>query len=170
MVSRNVHPTIHLRPSGEGKALMRMQKMRAVLGLTLLLAGTISTVHLAQERNTPRGEWRYQSGDAGGTRFSPLDQIDASNFEKLRVGVDLPRRQLRPGTVHQFPLDPDLRERHAVFGGGTAPHRGRHGSQDRGSCLDLPRTAHHSLAALHARGLREGCRPRRGGRPRSDSS
>ena len=57
----------------------------AVVGLTLLIGAAVPMVNRAQERGTPRGEWRYQSGDASGTRYSPLDQIDASNFEKLRV-------------------------------------------------------------------------------------
>ena len=50
--------------------------------LTVALAATSVT---AQEPGTEDGEWRYQSGDAGGTRFSPLDQIDASNFSDLEV-------------------------------------------------------------------------------------
>ena len=50
--------------------------------LTVALAATSVT---AQEPGTEDGEWRYQSGDAGGTRFSPLDQIDASNFGDLEV-------------------------------------------------------------------------------------
>jgi glucose dehydrogenase len=39
----------------------------------------------AQDRGTPEGEWRYWGADAWSTRFSPLDQIDAGNFEKLEV-------------------------------------------------------------------------------------
>ncbi|NIY07243.1 MAG: hypothetical protein GWN02_02710, partial [Gemmatimonadetes bacterium] len=31
------------------------------------------------------GEWRYWGGDAGSTRYSPLDQIDADNFGRLEV-------------------------------------------------------------------------------------
>ena len=31
------------------------------------------------------GEWRYLGGDAAHTRYSPLDQIDARNFEDLEV-------------------------------------------------------------------------------------
>jgi quinoprotein glucose dehydrogenase len=65
---------------------MGIKKNRlGLFGLTLLIASAASTVDQAQERNTPRGEWRYQSGDAWGTRYSPLDQVDAGNFEKLRV-------------------------------------------------------------------------------------
>ena len=31
------------------------------------------------------GEWRSYAGDNGSTKYSPLDQIDASNFENLRI-------------------------------------------------------------------------------------
>jgi len=34
--------------------------------------------------NVP-GEWRYWGGDAWSTRYSPLDQINATNFGKLKV-------------------------------------------------------------------------------------
>ena len=37
----------------------------------------------AQDRRNPDGEWRYQSADAWGTRYSPLNQINASNFNDL---------------------------------------------------------------------------------------
>ena len=30
-----------------------------------------------------KGEWRYQGADAGSTRYSPLDQVTAANFETL---------------------------------------------------------------------------------------
>ncbi len=45
----------------------------------------MTALAVAQERGNPRGEWRYQSGDAWGTRYSPLDQINASNFEDLEL-------------------------------------------------------------------------------------
>jgi quinoprotein glucose dehydrogenase len=31
------------------------------------------------------GEWRHYSGDAGSTKYSPLDQIDATNVDRLEV-------------------------------------------------------------------------------------
>ena len=37
----------------------------------------------AQQRPEPAGEWRYIGGDAGHTRYAPLDQINATNFEEL---------------------------------------------------------------------------------------
>ena len=37
----------------------------------------------AQERRNPDGEWRFQSADAWGTRYSSVNQINASNFNDL---------------------------------------------------------------------------------------
>ena len=34
---------------------------------------------------TENGEWRSYAGDVAGTKYSPLDQIDASNFERLEM-------------------------------------------------------------------------------------
>ena len=39
----------------------------------------------AQDRGSPFGEWWYQSGEAWGTRYSPLTQVNASNFENLEI-------------------------------------------------------------------------------------
>ena len=62
---------------------------RRTLGLCCMLALALVVVVPAlpgaQERGNPAGEWRYQSGDAWGTRYSALDQIDASNFGDLEV-------------------------------------------------------------------------------------
>ena len=60
---------------------------RSSRGLALALAATLAlpALALAQERDNPPGEWRYQSADAWGTRFSPADQIDATNFTDLQV-------------------------------------------------------------------------------------
>ncbi|MBM62943.1 MAG: hypothetical protein CL484_08350, partial [Acidobacteria bacterium] len=55
-----------------------------LLWTTLALALVVTAV-AAQEPGTEDGEWRYQSADAGGTRFSPVDQINASNFNDLEV-------------------------------------------------------------------------------------
>src|ERR1700687_3277860 len=37
------------------------------------------------ERGNAVGEWRYWGADAWSTRYSPLDQIRASNFDSLQV-------------------------------------------------------------------------------------
>lgn len=53
--------------------------------VTLTALTLSATVLSSQERGTPPGEWRYWGGDAWSTRYSPLDQIDAQNFESLEV-------------------------------------------------------------------------------------
>lgn len=50
------------------------------LGAGLLTAQTTKTV-----RGNAAGEWRYWGADAWSTRYSPLDQINASNFGQLEV-------------------------------------------------------------------------------------
>jgi quinoprotein glucose dehydrogenase len=64
---------------------------RSSRGLALALAATLAlpALGLAQvpglRNGNPPGEWRYQSADAWGTRFSPADQVDAANFADLDV-------------------------------------------------------------------------------------
>jgi len=51
---------------------------RILLATSLILTATVPSA--AQDR---QGEWRYIGGDAGHTRYSPLDQINKDNFEEL---------------------------------------------------------------------------------------
>ena len=40
---------------------------------------------VAQQGAPANGEWPTYGGDLGGTKYSPLDQIDRSNFESLAI-------------------------------------------------------------------------------------
>jgi quinoprotein glucose dehydrogenase len=44
-----------------------------------------STNHGAPAHSTKNGEWPHYTGDLKGSRYSPLDQINADNFNKLEV-------------------------------------------------------------------------------------
>src|SRR6185503_11189463 len=57
--------------------MKRVLNTVAAVGLTALSA-------LAQQ-GAKNGEWRTYGGDLGNTHYSPLDQISASNFDKLEV-------------------------------------------------------------------------------------
>ena len=62
--------------------------LAALLALTLALAPTGAQAQDAgpwQTYDTSGGEWRSYAGDVKGTKYSPLDQIDASNFSDLEV-------------------------------------------------------------------------------------
>ena len=42
-------------------------------------------VSVAAQQGATNGEWRTWAGDLASTRYSPLDQVDADNFEELEV-------------------------------------------------------------------------------------
>ena len=44
-----------------------------------------ATIPVRAQSGAKNGEWRTYGGDLGNTRYSPLDQINASNFDKLEV-------------------------------------------------------------------------------------
>ena len=54
-----------------------------VLALAALLG--VPSAGSAQRTGLENGEWRYLGGDAGHTRSTPLNQINASNFSDLQV-------------------------------------------------------------------------------------
>jgi len=59
-----------------------------VAALGLLLAGALrspASQGPALVRGNAPGEWRYWGADAWSTRYSPLDQINAANFDSLQV-------------------------------------------------------------------------------------
>src|SRR6266404_2695438 len=39
----------------------------------------------APPSGTAQGEWRYYGGDAGSTKYSPLDQINRDNVKNLKI-------------------------------------------------------------------------------------
>src|SRR6266849_3337350 len=65
-----------------------------VVGLVVITTGVSGQLFLggsppqgpwAAQPATKNGEWPHYAGDTRGTRYSPLDQITASNFNKLEV-------------------------------------------------------------------------------------
>ena len=57
--------------------------MKPTLRAAALLA--VATALATQPLSAQQPQWRYWGADAASTRYSPLDQIDASNFEQLEV-------------------------------------------------------------------------------------
>src|SRR3954454_72914 len=65
-----------------------------VLGLAAVAGGGAVVVRARQsearqgntlERGNKAGEWRYWGADAWSSRYSPLDQINAKNFDSLQL-------------------------------------------------------------------------------------
>ncbi len=60
-------------------------KKRLIPGAPLVVATMLSTMLSAQLPSTKNGEWPYYTADLKGTKYSPLDQVNAANFNKLEV-------------------------------------------------------------------------------------
>ncbi|HEX8032017.1 MAG TPA: hypothetical protein VF491_26335, partial [Vicinamibacterales bacterium] len=63
------------------------------LGVILLAAftGPVVSGQPSSNREAPRGEWRYYSGDNGSTKYSPLDQITKDNVAGLKIAWRRPQ-------------------------------------------------------------------------------
>src|SRR4029450_11810801 len=55
------------------------------LMVSLIVFATMPATIGAGQSGAPNGEWRTYGADLGNTRYSPLDQIDAGNFQSLEV-------------------------------------------------------------------------------------
>src|SRR5580704_272022 len=61
--------------------------------------GTLPTLAQSGAKN---GEWRTYAGDLGSTRYAPLDQISAANFNKLEVAWRFGTTPLGPRPEYQY--------------------------------------------------------------------
>ena len=105
--------------------------------------------------NVP-GEWRYWGGDAWSTRYSPLDQINASNFGKLKVAWQWNASAF--GQDEYLPDDAALCQRPTVHGRHDAPDCRRDRPRERRDALDVADERGHPVAESAT----SVCRPRPG--------
>ena len=61
----------------------RWLRSLAVASSSAAIVLAIGSLHA--QRGSIGAEWRTYAGDLGATKYSPLTQIDASNFGKLKV-------------------------------------------------------------------------------------
>src|SRR5438477_12435388 len=50
----------------------------------VVLSVAVATIAVHGQMGAKNGEWRTYGGDLGSTRYAPLDQINADNFDKLQ--------------------------------------------------------------------------------------
>ena len=79
--------------------------MRCVAALAACLPLWI-TIPAAGQSGAKDGEWRTYGGDLGSTRYSPLDQINAGNFNQLEVAWRFKTDSLGPRPEYQFEATP----------------------------------------------------------------
>src|ERR1700684_4544899 len=67
--------------------------------IALLVLAAIPAFSQSGAKN---GEWPTYGGDLGNTRYSPLDQINAGNFDKLQVAWKFKTENLGPTTENNL--------------------------------------------------------------------
>jgi len=81
-----------------------MRVKRLYLATTLL--ALCAMVRLGAQAGATNGEWRTYGGDLGHTRYAPLDQINATNFQKLEIAWRFKTDALGPRPEYQLESTP----------------------------------------------------------------
>ena len=80
---------------------------RSVLYVVVFLSAVVWTALLSHAQSGAKsGEWPTYGGDLGNTRYSPLDQISAENFNKLEVAWRFKTDNLGPRPEFQLEATP----------------------------------------------------------------
>ena len=66
----------------------------------------ITAIPLGAQSGAKNGEWPTYGGDLGNTRYSPLDQINAANFNKLEVAWRFKTDHQGPRPEYQYESTP----------------------------------------------------------------
>ena len=85
----------------------RLSRWITKLSVVALLVG-IASVSIRGQWAPKVGEWATYGGDLSSTRYSPLDQINASNFNKLQLAFRIKTDNLGPRPLRR-PPPPRLR-------------------------------------------------------------
>ncbi len=75
-------------------------------GLSLFLTLTAVAVPALSQTGAKNGQWTTYGGDLGSTRYSPLDKINASNFNKLEVAWRFKTDALGPRPEYNLQATP----------------------------------------------------------------
>ena len=71
-----------------------------------LVIGVLVATPSAFGQGTENGEWISYGGDIKNTRYSPLDQIDASNFDELEIAWRIKMSNFGPNPEYNFQSTP----------------------------------------------------------------
>ena len=80
--------------------------IRALGTIACASAALLAAPSSEAQRGAQNGEWRTYGGDLGHTRYSALDQIDASNFNRLEVAWRFKTDNLGPLPEFNFQSTP----------------------------------------------------------------
>jgi len=72
----------------------------------LISISLFAVIPLSAQSGAKNGEWRTYGGDLGNTRYSPLNQINASNFNKLQIAWRFTTANMGPRPEFNFEATP----------------------------------------------------------------
>src|SRR5258707_665751 len=99
---------------------MTRKRSRALATLAIALSTLWSLTPAPAQQGTPAsGEWRVNGGDAGSTRYSPLDQINASNVKTLQVAWRWKAQNMGPAPQGAWEVTPLMVAGKLYFTAGT---------------------------------------------------
>ena len=83
----------------------RSSRLPTLFGVILVLGGLLClpVASMAQGPGLEEGQWSFLGGDAWHTRYSPADQINASNFNELEVAWRFDAGSFGPSTSRATP-------------------------------------------------------------------
>ena len=82
---------------------MKFNYSKFALAIVMVITGFLSVGAQADEPGTKNGEWHQYTGDVKGSRYSPLDQITADNYEDLELVWSFSTKNL--GTRSEYKLE-----------------------------------------------------------------
>ena len=88
------------------RVLSKRRAAAFVAHLPFLLPAGLLPLLLHGQTGAKNGEWPTYGGDLGNTRYSPLAQIDASNFNKLKIAWTFKTDNLGPFPEYKFESTP----------------------------------------------------------------
>jgi len=96
----------------------------ARVGLCALVVGALALPLSAQSTSsvslgTTKGEWPTYGGDLASRRYSPLDQVNATNFDRLEIAWRFKTENLGPTPEFQFQTTPLMVKGTLYFTAGT---------------------------------------------------
>jgi glucose dehydrogenase len=92
------------RRKGKAMSIRRTPFVATVLPLVVVLAW--ATIAVSGQYGPKNGEWRYYGGDAGSTKYSPLDQINKDNVKDLKIVWRWKAENLGPRPDFNFEATP----------------------------------------------------------------
>ena len=125
--------------------------------LVVVVVASLSAV-VAGQTGTKNGEWPTYGGDLGNTRYAPLDQITAANFNSLEVAWRFKTDNLGPRPEFNLESTPLMVKGVLYSTGGHAARRRRARCRDRRAAVDAQRERGSARRGRAASALRP--RPR----------